>query len=195
MRPFLKTFFFIVALAAGACATTQQQTPMASRTIVKRTTVAWNCPPGSKPDPMNHSPNCALTTPLPQAAEARVIHAPAQPQIDLSKRVAFQPASAKLTEAQKAALQDIAETVRADPKIVEIRIIGSADSTGQSAFNEKLSQERAEAVKSYLEEQGVSPKLLDAHAVGDTLPVATNDSAQGRTINRSALIVALKRAG
>lgn len=50
--------------------------------------------------------------------------------------------------------------------------------------NEILSQKRAESVMEYLVSQGLKPDLVEAHGFGDTQPVASNDTAQGRAENR-----------
>jgi chemotaxis protein MotB len=50
--------------------------------------------------------------------------------------------------------------------------------------NQELSQKRADAVMQYLISQGVKPDLVSAQGFGDSSPVASNDTAQGRTQNR-----------
>jgi chemotaxis protein MotB len=50
--------------------------------------------------------------------------------------------------------------------------------------NEELSQKRAQSVMEYLISQGIKPDLAEAHGFGDAQPVASNDTAKGRTENR-----------
>ncbi len=69
-------------------------------------------------------------------------------------------------------------------KNVNIRIGGHADSTGNSEYNQKLSERRANAVRSELIKDGISEDRLQAIGYGDVQPVATNDSPEGRAENR-----------
>ena len=63
-------------------------------------------------------------------------------------------------------------------------IEGHTDSTGQEAYNLDLSKKRANTVKNYLEGKGVAPSRLRVRGLGDTKPVATNETAKGRQENR-----------
>ena len=62
--------------------------------------------------------------------------------------------------------------------------IGEALRREGVASNQELSQKRADAVMQYLVSQGVKPDLVSAQGFGDTSPVASNDTAQGRASNR-----------
>jgi outer membrane protein OmpA-like peptidoglycan-associated protein len=65
-----------------------------------------------------------------------------------------------------------------------VAIEGHTDNVGEEENNQRLSQRRAEAVKAYLVAQGVSANRLIAKGLGETAPVATNDSISGRQQNR-----------
>ncbi len=69
-------------------------------------------------------------------------------------------------------------------KGMEIEIAGHTDNTGSKEHNLKLSQLRAEAVKNYLVKKGISAKRIVAKGYGDTEPIATNDTPEGRAKNR-----------
>ncbi len=69
-------------------------------------------------------------------------------------------------------------------KGMEIEIAGHTDNTGSKEHNMELSQRRAEAVKQYLVKKGISPKRIKATGYGDTQPIATNDTPEGRAKNR-----------
>jgi outer membrane protein OmpA-like peptidoglycan-associated protein len=70
-----------------------------------------------------------------------------------------------------------------------VAIQGYTDSVGSGDSNQRLSERRADAVKSYLTGQGVSPMRLSAAGKGQSDPVADNDSAAGRQQNRRVEVI------
>ena len=62
--------------------------------------------------------------------------------------------------------------------------VGHADWTGPAAYNQKLSERRAAAVKAYLVTKGVSPNRIYTEGKGETQPVADNKTREGRAKNR-----------
>ena len=71
-----------------------------------------------------------------------------------------------------------------------ILIEGYADSVGEDAYNQKLSERRAEAVRQYLVDHfGIDPKRLVARGGGESNPVADNDTEAGRAENRRVEII------
>ncbi len=66
---------------------------------------------------------------------------------------------------------------------------GHTDSVGTDEFNQQLSQKRALAVRDFLVEQGIPITSLGAHGFGKTMPVASNDTADGRQRNRRVELV------
>jgi outer membrane protein OmpA-like peptidoglycan-associated protein len=70
-----------------------------------------------------------------------------------------------------------------------VAIQGYTDSVGSEDFNQRLSEHRADSVKSYLTGQGISPMRLDASGKGRSEPVADNDSAAGRQQNRRVEVI------
>lgn len=71
----------------------------------------------------------------------------------------------------------------------ELRIEGHTDSTGTESYNLELSRSRAETVRDYLVSQGVNDEGLSAVGFGESRPVASNESAEGRRENRRVEIV------
>ena len=61
---------------------------------------------------------------------------------------------------------------------------GHTDSVGSEAYNQRLSEERAQAVKGYLVGKGLSPEMITAEGKGKAGPIADNQSATGRAKNR-----------
>jgi outer membrane protein OmpA-like peptidoglycan-associated protein len=70
-----------------------------------------------------------------------------------------------------------------------ISVNGHADSTGSESYNLELSQRRAASVSSYLAGQGVNPARLRAVGYGESTPVASNASADGRRLNRRVELI------
>jgi len=65
-----------------------------------------------------------------------------------------------------------------------VEVAGHTDSTGSSEYNQKLSERRAEAVAQYLEGQGLRNDRVITVGAGETRPVASNDTPDGRQANR-----------
>lgn len=65
-----------------------------------------------------------------------------------------------------------------------ITVTGHTDSTGSEAYNQKLSQQRALAVASYLSSKGVAEQRLAASGYGEAFPIASNNTPTGRAQNR-----------
>ena len=68
-------------------------------------------------------------------------------------------------------------------------IEGYTDSVGSEDFNQALSQRRADSVRSYLVRQGISSARLSASGLGESDPVAGNESATGRQQNRRVEVI------
>ena len=72
---------------------------------------------------------------------------------------------------------------------IEVRVIGHTDSTGPEAYNQKLSERRAQSVASFIETMKQSPDAnVEALGMGESQPIASNDTREGRTTNRRVKI-------
>jgi len=80
-------------------------------------------------------------------------------------------------------LDDVAAIMKENPQ-AQLTIDGHTDNVGSDAVNEKLSQNRANAVKAYLMKKGVAENRLNATGYGESKPVADNNTAAGRQKNR-----------
>jgi outer membrane protein OmpA-like peptidoglycan-associated protein len=74
-------------------------------------------------------------------------------------------------------------------------VAGHTDSDGASAFNENLSQRRAQSVSGYLVSQSILPVRLETIGFGERQPIAGNDSAAGKQLNRRVEITLLPISG
>lgn len=95
----------------------------------------------------------------------------------------FEFDSARLTAAAKQSLSKVAEGLRGQPSM-ELLIEGHTDSVGADAYNLKLSKQRANAARDYLIEEGISPARLSANGLGESKPIASNKTKDGRAENR-----------
>jgi OmpA-OmpF porin, OOP family len=69
---------------------------------------------------------------------------------------------------------------------------GHTDSDGAEAMNQKLSEERAAAVKNFLVENGIAAERLTSKGFGETMPVDTNKTAKGKANNRRVEVKLVK---
>ncbi len=97
--------------------------------------------------------------------------------------ILFPTNSSTLSEQAKADLSKFAANVQANPE-TDIHIYGFTDNTGTLQVNERVATSRADAVLSYLANQGVSPTRLSAQGVPMADYVASNETAAGRAQNR-----------
>ena len=91
--------------------------------------------------------------------------------------------SSDLTAAAKANLDKLV-TVLANNPDTNINIYGHTDSKGADEYNQKLSERRANSVKSYLSSKGIAASRMNSMGVGEAEPIATNDTDAGRAQNR-----------
>jgi OmpA-OmpF porin, OOP family len=96
----------------------------------------------------------------------------------------FSTGSAQIPDYSAPFLNKAAEVIKLAPSGTTIEIGGHTDNTGDAAANLALSQQRADAVRSYLIQQGVPQSTLTAKGYGDTKPIATNETEEGKFHNR-----------
>jgi outer membrane protein OmpA-like peptidoglycan-associated protein len=104
----------------------------------------------------------------------------------------FSFASARPTAESEQTLDEIAAALNAHPKAT-IRVESHTDSVGTREANLDLSQARADAIKQELVDRGVDQSRIETAGMGQELPVATNDTAEGRAANRRSEIVVTAR--
>lgn len=101
------------------------------------------------------------------------------------KGVNFEFDSAVLTSQAKGVLDGVAKTLKAQKgQKVTVTIAGHTDSRGDNAYNQNLSERRAQSVVDYLTSQGVTGSNLSAVGYGEDMPIDTNDTNAGRAANR-----------
>ena len=98
-------------------------------------------------------------------------------------RLEFETGSATLKPSSMEQLKNIAEILKAYPK-VNLKIGGYTDNVGNPAANLTLSQKRAENTMQEIVKLGIDAKRLEAEGYGDKYPVADNTTEEGRQKNR-----------
>ena len=105
-------------------------------------------------------------------------------KIEIYERVYFETGKATIKQESYGLLNEVAAVMKGNPQLLLIRIEGHTDSDGNELSNLKLSQARAEAVRSYLVKQGVSADRLVAVGFGEGMALESNDTAAGKANNR-----------
>ncbi len=88
-------------------------------------------------------------------------------------------------------LTELAEKLKTENQNVYLEIQGHTDARGGESYNEKLGEERAEAVRRFLNQQGVALNRMATISYGKDSPVAPNNTSEGRAQNRRVVIVVL----
>ena len=99
--------------------------------------------------------------------------------------------SADLSPEGQARLDAFIEKLKGDNKNVYVEVQGHTDASGDKAYNEHLGEERAEAVRRYLNQHGVALNRIGTISYGEESPVAPNDTREGRQANRRVVLIVM----
>ncbi|MBP7076389.1 MAG: OmpA family protein [Bacteroidales bacterium] len=99
------------------------------------------------------------------------------------ENILFEKSSAVLLPESYTELNKLLQFMNDDSEI-RIEIAGHTSSDGDDAYNMKLSQDRANSVATYLINKGIDKTRIVAKGYGETMPVASNDTEEGRRLNR-----------
>ena len=111
-------------------------------------------------------------------------------KVTFDSGILFATNSSTLSDASKSALRNFATSLKANPD-TDIRIIVFTDITGKVDYYQTLAEKRAKSVYDYLLMQGVSTDRMVYEGKGIHDPVASNDTPEGRSLNRRVEIVIL----
>jgi len=103
--------------------------------------------------------------------------------VRLTNDILFDYDSAALRAASRSTLQELADNFRQYPDNL-ISVEGHTDSAGSDAYNKRLSEQRASSVADYLIDSGVRASAITVFGYGEEDPKASNDTAEGRQLNR-----------
>ena len=105
-------------------------------------------------------------------------------QVVIKEQVFFATGKATIKTASLPLLDEVASALLLNADITLVEIQGHTDNVGDSQTNQRLSQQRAQAVRDYLVTQSVDRKRLQAVGYGPSLPIQSNETAAGRATNR-----------
>ena len=105
--------------------------------------------------------------------------------------VKFPVDSAKLSPEAEQRLTDFADKLKNDNRNVYVEIQGHTDARGKDSINQKLGEERAEAVRLFMNQHGVPLNRMSTISYGKQDPVADNKTKTGRAQNRRVVMVVM----
>jgi OOP family OmpA-OmpF porin len=159
----------VVTDSSGNCIRTSSWTPELAIPF---------CEPGmmkKAPEPMPVAAPAPAPEPVPE---------PVYQEISLRAGALFDTNKAELKPEGRMQLDALASKLKSVSRVDQIDVVGHTDSRGSEAYNQALSERRADAVKAYLVEQGIAGNTITSSGRGESDPVASNDTASGRANNR-----------
>jgi OOP family OmpA-OmpF porin len=140
-------------------------------------------PPPAEPEPVAAPAQSAS----PAAVDTTACSAPVS-EFSARNSILFQSGAALIAAESEAALDELALDLAACPDAI-VHIEGHTDADGDEDLNMALSVARAEAVVNALVSRGVTPARLYAVGYGETAPIADNETAQGKRLNRRIVVI------
>ena len=147
--------------------------------------------PAPEPEKVVAAEPVAAPAPAPAYVAPAPAPEPAAPQKLVLEGVNFDFDKATLRQEDIGSLDNDVATLKTWGD-VDIEVAGHTDSMGSDAYNMKLSQQRAEAVRNFLISRGVAADRLTAKGYGESQPVADNATEEGRFKNRRVELFPLK---
>ncbi len=121
----------------------------------------------------------------PKASVPPPAPAPVYEKMTLSAKALFDHDKSVLKPAGKAELDAVGDKIRnKGASVVDVDIVGHTDSDGTEEYNQALSIRRANSVRDYLVSKGVDASIIDVSGEGETNPVVSNKTREGRAQNR-----------
>lgn len=142
--------------------------------------------PAPAPEPAPEPEPEPVVEPAPIPEPAADVPARILSSFSLEGDALFDTNESALTSGGRASVTQLVSDIKAaeNLEINTIFVEGHADSRGAEEYNQRLSEARAQSVADFMVERGIDPALLDVAGAGELIPVATNDTAEGRAQNR-----------
>lgn len=115
-------------------------------------------------------------------------------EIIILEQVQFDTSKATIKPVSEQLLDEVAGVLKEHPELVRLEVQGHTDSAGGRAMNQRLSQDRAEAVREALIRRGIVDNRLTARGYGPDQPIGSNRTAEGRQANRRVQFKSLEVA-
>lgn len=106
-----------------------------------------------------------------------------QLKVNVPSDISFDTGRADIRPELRSVLDQFASGLSSDPSTI-VRIVGHTDATGSDAINDPLSLRRAESVRTYIADRGISSSRIETAGRGSHEPIASNETADGRARNR-----------
>ncbi|HEY4120676.1 MAG TPA: OmpA family protein [Byssovorax sp.] len=135
-------------------------------------------------DACPNAPGPSSTDPKKNGCPVYIEPPKADGQITLLKPIEFETAKATILPRSYPILDEVVKFLAVNPSATHLAIEGHTDNRGPAALNERLSDDRAHSVMTYLVEHGVAPGRLSAKGFGAKRPIADNVTGEGRQKNR-----------
>jgi outer membrane protein OmpA-like peptidoglycan-associated protein len=112
------------------------------------------------------------------------VEAAVEEKIVITQKIHFEFDRAVIRSISYPILDDVAYLLQRNPQIQLVRVEGHTDWIGPDAYNQNLSERRADSVRNYLIQKGIDPSRMVAVGYGETRPIADNNTVKGRARNR-----------
>jgi len=157
----------LLALGLSACGGTISFSDTSSLAIVGT--------PPKPPEPPKEEPP---PPPKPKRVEVTA------DKIVIREKIQFDLNKATIKPESDELLGEIVEVFKENPHIKKVSIEGHTDNQGSDSYNQKLSDQRAKSVLDYLVGKGIDAKRLTSKGFGESKPIGSNDTEEGKEQNR-----------
>lgn len=137
----------------------------------------------------------AIASPVPPPAPPPARVEVKADRIEINEKIQFELDKANIMEASHSLLNEITAVLNQHANIKKVDILGHSDSDGSDAYNKDLSDRRAKAVMQYLVGHGIDQARLSAKGLGESQPIASNDTVEGKEKNRRVEFLIVEQEG
>jgi outer membrane protein OmpA-like peptidoglycan-associated protein len=171
----------MAAMGLIGCAREDTTSPVASAEVPPPAPVT---PPPAPPPPPAPDPDAEVASSL---SEVGAQESDRGYTLRLSS-AEFAPGESAFAPTDPMRIDRVVSVLKEHPEMHAL-VEGHTDSRGSDMANEKLSKERADAVKQALVARGIEESRIDANGIGESRPIADNETAEGREQNRRVEII------